>query len=83
MSEKHSYHHSLNGWKRVSLLLGILGLASTAHAQFSFTINEFNTRSLSITVNPGSTVIGDQFGNPPETNTDQIYVAAVDSDDNF
>lgn len=83
MPKKRSFTLSVQSWKRVSLLLCALGFASTAHAVFNFTINEFNARSLSITIDAGSTVIGDQFGTPPATNTDQIYLAAVDNNNNF
>lgn len=83
MTLKRSHRFAFTFWKRIALLLGLLGFASTAHAMFNFTINEFNARSLSITIAAGSTVIGDQFGTPPATNTDQIYVAAVDSNNNF
>lgn len=83
MTQKRSHRFAFPCWKRAALLLGVLGFASTAHAMFNFTINEFNARSLSITIDAGSTVIGDQFGTPPATNTDQIYVAAVDNNNNF
>ncbi len=79
MPQKPSHCLSFKTWKRASLLLGVLAFATAVHAQVSFTINEFNARSLSITISAGSIVIGDQFGTPPKEETDKIYIAAVDS----
>ncbi|MBC2594574.1 hypothetical protein H5P28_09915 [Ruficoccus amylovorans] len=65
-------------WKQALLVLAISGLVSATHAGVSFVINEFNSRTLDVTFEVGSTVTGDQFGGTPAEETNLLTFIAID-----